>query len=469
MATETAAAICLRCEWREAQSEAPPVCPRCGAPLYRSMPRDGDGRVTGRVTGRVPRPGRRPHHEPARAPPSSLPAAALVDPPRKRGTEAPARRGGSRWWGGLAVLCAALVGAATLTPGRLEPERPAAAEAEAPVEAVPAMARERVEVPVPLQEALEGDVRITVATMEHLPDLRSPLYRLWRIELPEGRLRPGPLVLPVRELREDPRPDTDRVAFVVRGGGLFLLEGFERSRPRWVAGGVRAFDFLPDGSLLFTSVVQRSSRCCGGTEAVVRVGRTQGESFMRGERFTRRVRSLSLQGIATSGTSAYVWGVQAGGHHLIELDLARGTRTDRHLGGLRAIGVGPRGRLLVGLRAGIGHVSLVRPDPDGAIPRVPGFLLRQILAWAPDGRTVATYGVWRGREGMWVIRLGERRPVYGTSASGPPTQAVFLDHGRSIAWAEPGYVAVADVGDRQVHRIRLPDGFPELLGAVTAG
>lgn len=422
------------------------------------------------------RPGPRPEQPsgpgPEPAPPPAGPEAAILDPPGLPEDRGPAPSGRRRPW--VVALAVVLVAAAVGLGTRGDDAEPVrereGPRAEAAAEEPLAIAGNRVEVPAGLRAALgDQDGSITLATMEDIPDLRSPLVRLWRLHPARGSLLPGPVVAPVRELRADPRPDSDRVAFVVSDGGLFLLDGFVGARPRWVAANVRAFDFLPDGSLIYASVIQRSARCCGGSEAVVRVGRTRADSPLRADRFTRPLRSLTLHGVAVSGTSAYVWGIQGGGHHLVELDLERRRRNERPLGDLRAVGVGPDGHLLVGLRDGIGHLRLARPDPDAAVPGLPRFLLRHLLGWSPDGTRLAAYGVWEGREALWTIRLGRSRPLHGTSAAGPPNAAAFLPGDRLVAWTEPGHLAIADVSGGSVYRIALPESFPEVLGAVAAG
>jgi hypothetical protein len=298
--------ICLRCDWR---GEGDGECPRCGAPLYRATPTGARARrepVGARSTAPAA-PQAEPAEDRTAVRRSSL-EAVVVDPPAPAEDPPSEEHGRARRGVAWAVVVALVATAAWRLaangddPGRREP-----------VDITPT----RVELPD--TAAAFGERRITFTTVAPAEAGRRPYAQLWRLELPSGRLIPGPVVPPVLEILADPRPGVDRVAYEAHREGLFLLEGF--GDPRRISAEVTEFAFLGDGSLVHSEIRHRSPRSRGGTEIRAEISRTPPDDGWASERFAPIVPGLVLEKAWLRGSRVLLLGVSQGRRVFVLVDL----------------------------------------------------------------------------------------------------------------------------------------------------
>lgn len=437
--------VCFRCEWTGERSAD--ACPRCGVPLYRVAP-----------------PATRVVEPPGAPAPSGVPTIEFVGERAGAGV----RRRSGRWVVvGLAMALAA--GAATVVggPGAV----PRAGERTASVTEVSVPGRSLV---VPEGLASRPDV-LTLAVSEETGQ-GLPIRRLWRVDLPNGALVPGPIVSEVRDLRLLPRRELHGLAYLVDGGGLFWLRGFHAARPEWLARGISAFDLDARGRLLVVSVHQRTAPWASGIEVTVTVGRATPDDIHRPPLFTRRIRGLDVDGIDVRNGMVYLWGATSHGGMLVVLDAEGGGEMQRRrLGPARVLDVAPDGRLLL-VDDGLPPSSQpLLASSSGAPPVVlgQGVVVEEVVAWSPDGGVAAVTGTRAGQgRALWLLPLsGGPAQRVGAVPEGEPPPAAFSADSRVLYWVLGRDVTAFDLETRTSARLELPsilsDPQPPLV--VTAG
>jgi len=294
-----------------------------------------------------------------------------VEPPEE--TAAPRVR--RRWIGPLALL--ALLVAIPLLPRQAPPapDRPGVAN--------PPPSLRFIALPRGLSDrTVDHPVRIAFAATRPVPEGGTQPHQLWRLDLPTGELTPGPIVSEVLALRYAPG-DSSRLAFLVGGGGLFVLDGFLASRPTWVDGDVSAFDFAPDGTLAYAKVERRTGPS-GRAVAAVRVGVVEPDRTAPSNVRSRTIRNLNLRGYTVRGSRLIAWGVRGGTEQALVWS-ARGGDVRRAQG----IRLTPRVKTAAGSWVlGSRGVGLIRR----AVPTDPAHLAiaGDLAAWAADhGFTIA--------------------------------------------------------------------------------
>ncbi|HEX6262114.1 MAG TPA: hypothetical protein VF097_04630 [Actinomycetota bacterium] len=378
-------AVCLRCEW-EGPLPAPERCPSCGVPLFEAGMRPAT-----RSRARTAQGG------------TAVLEAEVVE--RRSEPEGPPRPSPRRW--ALPLALVAVAAAIPLLP-RQEAPRPARPGVANP----PSQTLRFIGLPPGLSDrTVDRPVRIAFSATQPVPEDRAQLFQLWRLDLPTGELTPGPIVGDVLLMRYAP-DDSGRLAFLVSGGGLFVLDGFLASRPTWVDGEVNAFDFAPGGTLVYAKVERRSAPGGGALAAVrltaVEPGRTT-PSTVR----SRTIHRLNLRGYAVRGWELIGWGVRDGEEQAIAWNVRDGRV--RRAPELRLT---PRARSGAGSwelgARGVGRISR-------SFPRDPAHLAVSggLAFWAGgDGLTVAE------RDGgrSFVVELPPRFPI--------PTGPVAATRGR---------------------------------------
>lgn len=250
-------------------------------------------------------------------------------------------------------------------------------------------------------------VRISFSASPAVPDGSAQLQQLWRLELPTGELTPGPIVGEVLDLRYAPG-GSGRLAFLVRGGGLFVLDGFLASRPTWVDGEVSSFDFARDGTLVYAKVERRSGPS-GRAVAAVRIGVVEPDRSAPSNVRSRTIGQLNLRGFAVRGWRLIAWGVRGGREQALVWS---------------ARGGGPR--------------------------RAPGLRL------TPRAKSAA---------GFWV--LGRSSSSLGLPGT-PSDPAHLAVKGDLAIWAQGEGLVVASLGRPRTYQVTLPPRFPKPIGPIAA-
>ncbi|HEX6207952.1 MAG TPA: hypothetical protein VF058_06280 [Actinomycetota bacterium] len=378
-------AVCLRCEW-EGPLPAPERCPSCGVPLFEAGMRPAT-----RSRSRTTRSG------------TAVLEAEVVE--QRHEPEGPARATRRRWALPLALV---LVAAAILLLPRQDPPRPARPGVANP----PPQTLRFIALPPGLSDrTVNRPVRIAFSATQPVPEDRAQLFQLWRLDLPTGELTPGPIVGDVLLIRYAP-DDSGRLAFLVSGGGLFVLDGFLASRPTWVDGGVSAFDFAPGGALVYAKVERRSAPG-GGAPAAVRLSTVEPGRTTPSRVRSRTIHRLNLRGYAVRGWELIGWGVREGQEQAIAWNVRDGRV--RRAPEFRLV---PRARSRAGSWE-LGARGLRRISR--AIPRDPAHLAvsGDLAFWAgDDGLAVAE----RDGGGSFVVELPSRFPI--------PTGPVAATRGR---------------------------------------
>ena len=247
-------------------------------------------------------------------------------------------------------------------------------------------------------------VRIAFSASHPVPEGPAQLHQLWRLDLPTGALTPGPTVGEVLALRYAPG-GSDRLAFLVRGGGLFVLDGFLASRPTWVDGEVSSFDFAPDGTLVYAKVERRTDRS-GRAVAAVRIGVVEPDRTTPSNVRSHTIRNLNLRGYSVRGWRLIAWGVRGGREQALVWS-ARG-------GGVRAA---PAIRLTPRARSAAGFWVLSHPTASRrlrGLPSDPAHLA-----------TVDDLAIWSTAVGFEVADAGRPRtylvelPIRVPTPTGP--------------------------------------------------
>jgi len=305
-----------------------------------------------------------------------------------------------RWIAPLVLL--AVASAIPLVPRQAPPDAERRGVANTP----PAL--RFIALPRGLSDRTTGSqVRIAFSATQPVPEGRGALHQLWRLELPTGELTSGPIVGEVLALRYSPK-DSGRLAFLVSGGGLFVLDGFLASRPTWVDGDVSSFDFAVDGTLVYAKVERRTAPS-GRAVAAVRIGVVEPDRTTPSNVRSRTIRSLNLRGYSVRGWRLVAWGVR-GGQEQVLVWSARG----------------------------------------GDVRRAPG------LRVTPRARTAA---------GSWVISP----PGASLSLPGIPSDPTHLAIGGGLAiWAGGEGLTVASLGRPRIYHVELPPRFPKPAGPVAA-
>lgn len=369
--------MCLRCEWAGASS-APGRCPRCGVPLYETE--------AARAT---PSPSREKRSGAAG---TGVLEAEVVE--RRDDPVAPPPRARRRW--ALPLLLLVLGAAVLLLPRQdiPQPQRPGVANPP------PATLR-FIGLPRGLSDrTVDHPVRIAFSASHPAPERRAQVSRLWRLDLPTGELTPGPIVGQVAAMRYAPG-GSGRLAFLEGDGGLYALDGFLASRPTWVDGEVSAFDFSPDGTLVYAKVERRTAPT-GRAEAVVRLGMVEPERTAPTNVRSRTIRNLNLRGFTVRGWHLIAWGVRGGSEQAVVWSARSGDL--RRASGLRLT---PRTRSAAGFWVLGGHdASLGLP---GA-PAEPAHLAidGELMIWAA-GRAISVADPERSR--AYVVQLPARLPT----------------------------------------------------------
>lgn len=321
---------------------------------------------------------------------------------REAGPAAPSPRTSKRAWI-VPLLLLTIVGAMLVLPRReaARPERPGVANPPPP--------RLRfIGLPSGLSDrTVDRPVRIAFSATQPVPEGRAQLFQLWRLDLPTGELTPGPIVGEVVAIRYAPR-DSGRLAFLVRGGGLFVLDGFLGSRPTWVDGDVSAFDFAPDGNLAYAKVERRSAST-GRAVADVRIGLLEPDRTSPSNVRSRTIRSLNVRGFTVRGGRFIAWGVRDGEER-----------------------------------------TLVWRAKGGEVRRRPRI---------PPGRRA------RSGAGFWVLDHPSARGGPGGVPTDPAHLAIA--DGMTI-WAAGHALRVADPASLQDFLVELPDRFPTPTGPIAA-
>ncbi|MDP8956430.1 MAG: hypothetical protein M3N24_05670 [Actinomycetota bacterium] len=306
------------------------------------------------------------------------------------------------------------------------------------------------------------------------------LLRLWRLIARTGEVLPGPVVAEIRELRLDPRPHADRLAYLLEGGGLFSLEGFYAARPTWINGQVADFDFASDGSLVYTPTEAEFTRRGGGAELRVELARTDPERHTSlASSFTSRIPLERVDGLEVRDRAVLVWGSLDGRGTVTVVDQSKRHST-RELPSVRVIDVGPDGELLAADDVGQEDpLPLVAQSPEAPFRRLEsnsGFDLISVLGWSRKGSMIAAIGTSDGdsRQGLWAVptgpaiqptNRGERFVLKSPVWAGPATAgtgetfATFSEDGQLLFWTSGNAIRFLDVRTGRAFRISLPPHF----------
>lgn len=449
-------ALCFRCDWT---GDATGGCPRCGARLYR-RPKPGasarreEGASTLGASSSTATLSRHPL------------TAAVVDPERRR---PPPRR---RPWLWLLAAIAVVVGALLLADPRTDerPEPPAA-----PALPTPTPARTRyVALPEGLSDltARSGPHDVVFATTHPSAEGEAPRSRLWQLSLPSGTLTPGPVVGPIREIRAAPRARADRLAFTDEGGTLFVIEGnLIAGRPTWVTSGADAFDFAPDGSLVFANMEQRTAATGGVTETVMSVGRFPSGEGPALERVSRPLRSFLPRGFVVRSRSAVSWGLLGGRPVVLSLPADPDAPFKQvSTGSVHPLDISPVG-LVLGRDSDRGGTVLYSPAAKRVALPV-NLRVDRVLGWS-RGSTAVLIGGRDGASGrMFLASFPGYRPrplAAAGSAVAEPAHVSFSWDGHLVGWSSGQELHVADLKGGRVFRIRMPSTLPRLAGPVAIG
>lgn len=235
---------------------------------------------------------------------------------------------------------------------------------------------------------VDRPLRVAFSATQQVPEGRAQPYQLWRLELPNGELTPGPIVGDVLAIRYAPG-ESGRLAFLVSGGGLFVLDGFLGSRQTWIDGDVNAFDFAGDGTLVYAKIERRSASS-GRAVTNVRLGVVEPDRTTPSNVRSRTIRSLNVRGYTVRGWRLIAWGVRDGEERAIAWS-ARGG--DVH--------PAPEVGLALRARSAAGFWELGHPATSGRLFRVPPDPAH--LAIASD------LAIWPTGHGFEVADLSGRR------------------------------------------------------------
>lgn len=216
----------------------------------------------------------------------------------------PGRRKRRRWIPAVSVV---IVGLVLPTASLLDRATPRGEGGEPPVTAELATisaASYRVAVPPGLSRIAIEDADLVTFVTGLDAGYGSRLYRLWRLNLRTGGLIPGAVVASVSDLRLLPGREDLRLAFLVRGGGLFSLTGFLARRPQWLVGDVVAFDFPATRAPVAVRIDERTASRRGDLDVRVEVVRVE-ELRARSVDATT-VRGVDVTGARVVGTSTYL-------------------------------------------------------------------------------------------------------------------------------------------------------------------
>lgn len=450
------AAVCLRCEWR-GPAPGDRSCPRCGVPLYVREP------VAARAPKARPEPPEAPApsaiRTPEPSPPSSMEAAVLDrGAPRRR----PAT--GSRLPWAVGALVVGIVAGILAVRGEDTP-RDAGPATPAPLD------RPRghlVALPPGLGDlAASEPTQVTFVTERSTAGLS--LYRLWRLSLPSGVLRAGPVVGPTAQIRVAPDPHDERLAILLENGDLSVLDGFGEGRPVRVAGDVRAFDFDRRGTLTFAAATQRLDPEDGTSLTDLRYGSVSAseESPAFEKEF---VLDYPIRGMTVRGRSVYAWGTEGGRQVLTSVGGARGRPREQRLGASLLRDIGPGGLALVVPSSTPSLIVSPRSRARSAVS-LP-LRVERVVAWGSGGGGALAVQTEEDPAGLHVTRLdgSDAVRVLAPTSSIPEAEDIgFSPGGRLLTWTRTRGLVVADVRSGTAFNIGLPSTVPDLLGPVAAG
>ncbi|HZD17413.1 MAG TPA: hypothetical protein VE669_04660 [Actinomycetota bacterium] len=360
----------------------------------------------------------------------------------------------------VALLAAAILSGRGSNPGRSRTSR-------GPDGADRPVFGDTLALPRGLGDLTAGEpVHVTFASTQR--EGAGTLYRLWRLELPSGRLAAGPAVGEVTRIVHAPPPHDQRIAFLVNGGGLFVLDGFVGRLPTLIADDVEAADFDRLGRLVFASAHQRPDRSDGTTVTEIRYGLLDAGAELPAFEATD-VLDYPIRAMTVRGGHIYAWGTKGGQQVLTSIAPGRPDSLAEHLLGTSFIeDLGPGGLALLSPSVA---PSIVLSPTSRARPAVSlGLRVHRVLAWGA-GSFVAFAGSPRGSTSrLYVISLdGAQRRLRSLTAGLGPGSIDLSPRETLLAWSQGREIRVTRRDTGRTLSVVLPDDVPDLLGPLAVG
>lgn len=433
---------CLRCDWEEPTDRE--GCPRCGAPLYRVMPRVAPR--SGSPDGAETLPGRGP-------------ADDVLSGPRP--FDAFARQGGPwRVLVGLASAAVVLAIVWALFPGVQRSEGGRAGSARAPGPTTGSASRGRVP---PIGRLLYASD----------PDGRGR-QSLWTLDLSGAGAFRGPRIPPAVALNDASLAAPGWVGVTVRGRdgvlGALVLTGTEHGvLPRPVGSG-DLVAWAPRGDVVVLGHRRPASsdRCAGAAIELVHVTTGLGERELGRPALCGHLLALGRDIITTyfsarSGSRVGTYAVGIGVAHEVLMDhelQGVSPTTDFLMLPVDGRGSGLPGRGTV----------LYWPGRGGPLAfgrRASPLRVERVLAWSQDGSRAAVLGRGGTRRGVFLLDTSAgaqaRRPGAYVAGAGRSTTAAFARDGTLYVQVD-GLLLRYREGETEL--VPLPSGAPRPVGPI---